>query len=146
MTAPNKLNAKQELAIGALLSERTQEAAAARAGVAEKSLRRWLADPACVAEYRAARRQVVEAAVGRLQRAASKAVGALTRNLPCGKPNVEVRVAEVILGMALRGVELTDLAQQLDELKAALESRTHHPCHPAPRGAPAADRGGPGRA
>jgi hypothetical protein len=41
-----------------LLTEQTQEQAAAKAGVSPATLRRWLSDPAFVAAFRAARRQI----------------------------------------------------------------------------------------
>ena len=69
---------RQDVAIAALLTEPTLEAAARRAGVSESSLLRWLRDPAFRAEYRAARRAVVEQAVSGLQHATSEAVAALT--------------------------------------------------------------------
>jgi hypothetical protein len=74
-----KLGRKSEALIAALLSESTQEAAAAKAGISERKARNWLARSDFVAAYRAARRQVVEQAVARLQQAA--AVDALTANL-----------------------------------------------------------------
>ena len=98
---------------------------ATAAGIGEATLRRWLRLPAFRTAYRQARRELVEAAVGRVQAATGKAVSALTRNLHCGKPNVEVRAAEIILQTSLHGIELADLAEQLAQLRAAVEA--HHP-------------------
>src|SRR4051794_3849812 len=92
-----KLTRKQEQAIGHLLTEATVADAAALAGVGVATLRRWLALPAFRNAYRAARRQVVEQAVARLQRAAERAVGRLEANLNCGVPQAEIRAAQVIL-------------------------------------------------
>src|SRR5262249_40051737 len=64
----SKKSRKQAIVIGYLLSEPTQAGAAARAGIAEKTLRRWLADPEFMEAYRQARRRVVEEAVAVVQR------------------------------------------------------------------------------
>jgi hypothetical protein len=82
-----KLGRKQEAAIAALLTERTHADAAAKAGISEATLARWLRVPAFIVAYRAARLRVVEAAIARLQRATGAAVRALTRNLRCGFPS-----------------------------------------------------------
>ena len=108
-------------ALAALLSEPTIAQAAAKADVSESTLLRWLKDPAFSAAYRAARRSAVDAAVGRLQQAATEAVDALERNLRCGNPAVEVGAAKAVLDQAFRGVELADLAQRVQELEQAAE-------------------------
>lgn len=111
------LSDKQELALGFLLSEKTHERAAEKAGVGSTTLRRWLRQPAFAAAYRDARRSVIEAAVALLQRGASRAAAALIRNTHCGLPAVEVRAAAEVLDNAFRGIELLDLAERI----AALE-------------------------
>jgi len=121
MSASGKLNRKQEVLIAALLTEPTHAAAATRAGVSEATLHRWLHLPAFRDEYRFARRAVVETAVGRLQQASAKAVDTLERNLTCGHGGTEVRAALAILGQAMHGVELLDLAQELQELRDRIE-------------------------
>jgi hypothetical protein len=117
MSDPTNLTDKQEAAIGFLLTERTQEKAAEKAGVGSATLRRWLGEPAFAAAYRLARRQLVEAAVGQLQQVTSEAVDALRRNLTCGNPCVEVRAATTILEQAVKGVELADLVEEVETLK-----------------------------
>ncbi len=88
-------------------------------GVSESSLLRWLRDPAFRAEYRAARRAVVEQAVSGLQHATSEAVAALRRNLTCGMPTVEISAAKAVLDFAVKGVELIDLAERVEMLEQA---------------------------
>ncbi len=56
---------KQEKAIAALLSTSAMKDAAARSGINEGTLWRWLQLPEFAASYRAARRQVVERATFR---------------------------------------------------------------------------------
>ncbi len=48
-------------------------------------------------EYQQAQRQVVEAAISRLQQIATEAVETLRRNLTCDNPQAEIRAAQLIL-------------------------------------------------
>ena len=113
----DKLSRKQEQAIAALLAEPTIPAAAKVVGVSESTLWRWLQQASFRARYRAARTHVVDAAIGTLQRATTKAVAALERNLECGQPSVEVSAARAILDGAMRALELFDLAERIDALE-----------------------------
>ena len=115
---------KEEQAIAALLAEPTVEAAAARVGVGHSTLLRWLAEPPFRDRYRAARRDVVEAVIGRLQQASTAAVDALARNLSCGIPAVEVGAAKAVLDQATKAVELLDLAEWVERLEAQLGEGT----------------------
>ena|SRR5262245_61113290 len=107
--------------IAALLSEKTIGDAAKRAGVGEATIRRWMKKPKFAALYRAARRSVVESAIGRIQQVAGKAVETLERNLSCGVPAAEIRAASQILDQAVKGIELLDLTERVQELEAILE-------------------------
>jgi hypothetical protein len=115
-----KIGRKGGAVIAALLTEPTHAAAAAKAGVSEATVQRWLRDPAFAAAYRAARRAVVESAVGRLQQAAAKAVDALERNLTCGQAGAEIRAAVAVLDKAAWGVEFLDMAARLEDLERGL--------------------------
>jgi hypothetical protein len=108
---------KREQAIAALLAEPTHAAAAAKAGIAEATLQRWLKRPDFLAAYRQARRRVVETALGRLQQATGKAVDALERNLSCGHAATEVRAALGILEHSTRATELVDLMERVETLE-----------------------------
>ncbi len=112
---------REDAALAALLSEATIPLAAAKAGIGESTLLRWLQEPAFKAHYRAARRAVVESAVGRLQQVATQAVDALTRNLSCGIPAVEVGAAKAVLDQAIKAVELVDLAERVEQLEQHAE-------------------------
>jgi hypothetical protein len=68
----DKLTGRQAAALAALLAEPTVQAAAVKAGIGERTLQRWLRDPGFISEFRAARRQLVEGAVARLQRACDR--------------------------------------------------------------------------
>jgi hypothetical protein len=121
----DSLSPIQHAAIAALLTERTQVLAAKAAGVAEQTLRRWLAtDLKFLAAYRAARRAVMDGVIGSLQRAAGKAVETLERNLTCGKPGDEIRAAVAVLEHSARGMELGDLLERVEELERLLDEGT----------------------
>jgi hypothetical protein len=118
------LTGKQAAAVAALLTERTVEAAAAKAGIAAPTLFRWLRDEAFGAAYRAARRAVVDSAIGGLQRLTVEAVGALQAVLTGAAADaVKVRAALGVLDMAFRGVELADLADRVAGLERQQEER-----------------------
>jgi hypothetical protein len=119
-----KLYRKQQEAISALLSHSTIEAAAAAINVAPGTMQRWLQLPQFQAEYRAARRQVVEFAIARLQRATRKAVETLVRNLTCGQPSVELRAALAVLEQSIKAIEILELESRVTAIeKSASEMR-----------------------
>jgi hypothetical protein len=114
----SKLSHHQDRAVAALLTSRSIAEAAALAGVASRTLERWLREnDSFVAEYRAARRRVVETAIGRLQDATTEAVETLQRNLTCGRPSAEIRAALGILEHATKSIELWDLEERISELE-----------------------------
>src|SRR5262245_4330147 len=129
MSGRTKIDRKQEALIAALLIEPTHVAAAERTGVSEATLQRWLRRPTFCDAYRAARRRVLEAALGRLQQSAGKAVEALERNLACGQPAHEVRAALGILDQAVKAAELLDLSERLEELERQVAARQENPRH-----------------
>ena len=95
MSASGKTS-RREQALAALLAEPTIALAAQKAGIGEATLTRWLKEPGFVAEYRRARRSVVEAAIGSLQQAAAEVRHILLElaadNL--GEPLESLRVAD----------------------------------------------------
>jgi transposase len=121
----DKLSRKQEQAIAALLTEKTVEAAATKAGVAYSTLKGWLRKPAFRAAHAAAREQVLERTVARLLAATSKAVETLEKNLDASAPRDSTRAAVAVLTHALKGAELLDLAVRLKALEDLVRERGH---------------------
>lgn len=109
-----------EAAVVALLTCPTIEAAAEKVGIAPRTLKEWLSQDGFRAQYRQARRQVYEGAIGRLQAAAGQAVDALVRNLGCGSAATEVRAALGMLQVAGQAGALDDLAAEVEELRRQL--------------------------
>ncbi len=113
-----KRSRKREHAIAALLTAPSLGEAARLADIGEATLRRWLREPDFAAAYRAARRQALEAVIGRLQHSAAAAVETLERNLTASAESVQVRAAQILLEQAFKGVELMDLAERVEALEA----------------------------
>ena len=104
-----KLTRKQEALIAALLTESTHATAAAKTGVSEATVHRWLRLSAFQAAYRQARRELVEGAVGRLQAATGQAVDTLVAVARDGeKPGDRVRAVVALLDHAFRGLTAAD--------------------------------------
>jgi transposase-like protein len=105
-----KLTSKQEALIAALLTERTYADAAAKAGVGQTTLYRWLHLRAFRLAYRRARRELVEAAIGRIQAATGQAVETLLAVARYGRRDADrVRAANALLDHASRGLAEADV-------------------------------------
>jgi hypothetical protein len=115
-----KLSDREESAIAALLVERTHALAAAKAGIGEATLARWLREEAFAAVYKAARRSLFDSAIASLQRAGGEAVEALQRGLKCGNSAVEIRAAALILEHGFKGLEVLDLVDRVEEIETRL--------------------------
>ena len=114
----------RERAIAALLTSTRLEDAARGCGVSKSTLCRWLQEPAFQDAFRAARRQILQTAVSSLQGAAGAAVEALSRNLRCRKPSIEVQAARAVLDHAMRSVEFFELEDRVRHLEAAISQQT----------------------
>jgi len=120
-----KLTAKQERALVALLDCGEMKRAATTSGVNETTLWRWLQQPAFQARYRAARRQLVETAIAQLQSDCTIAARVLRevaedREAPASS---RVAAARAIIEQSISAVELTDLQAEVEEIKRLLAER-----------------------
>lgn len=120
-----KLSRKQEQAIAALLMEGSIKDAAAVAEVAERTLRMWLGQEGFAREYRKARRQVVEAAVGTLQAACGKAIRTMVALLDADNLTVRLNAAKAVYDYSQQGVTRSELIERVEEL----ERRAKEPHH-----------------
>ena len=112
----------KEKALAALLESASIADAAKRCELSQETLYRYLKDKEFVTDYRNARRQVVENSITQLQQASGEAVEALRRNLSCTNPQAEIRAAQIILDNALKGVELVDILERLEQIENAVET------------------------
>ena len=114
-----KFGRKKEQAIAALLSQRSIEEAARVAGVAAKTLYRWLEVPEFREEYLKARRQVFFQATARLQQASGAAASImLTLMLDANVPSSSrLRAADSVLDRGAKGIDQEDLELRLQRLE-----------------------------
>ncbi len=120
-----KLTAKQERALVALLSTGGIKEAAELCAVNESTLWRWLQLPTFQTRYRAARRQVVETAIAQLQQDCSIAVRVLRevaedREAPA---SARVSAAKTILEQSVSGIQLMDLQERIENLEQMLAAQ-----------------------
>lgn len=125
----DSLSAKQEDAILALLHEPTLGKAAESVGVDEKTIRRWLKEPAFEKAHREARRETFRQAIALTQRYAPMAVQSLLKIIADQKAPHSARVsaAGLLLKFSRESIELDDLAARVE----SLEHATHQPERPA---------------
>ena len=118
-TTDDKLTAKQTRAISALLAEPTIRKAAEQAGVPERTIYQWLKNSEFDAAYRVARRESVQQATARLQYASSAAVTVLYQLMARDTVHASIRLsaAKTILELAIKAIEIDDLAARLDALE-----------------------------
>lgn len=118
-----ELSEKQQRAIAALLTCASIKDAAASAAIGERSLHRWLAEPAFRAAYADASRQRLGETVGRLRAVAAEAVATLRAALSDELTANRIRAATVLLDGAVK-VELDDLGRRVEALEAAQKGST----------------------
>lgn len=114
---------KKELYIACLLTEPNIREAAKKAGISESTGWTWLQDPGFQEEYREARRMAVSQAIAQLQQASTQAVATLCEVMadPEATPASRVSAAKTTLEMAIKAVELEDLAVRLEKLETTIQ-------------------------
>ncbi|MFZ5919306.1 MAG: hypothetical protein ACOYZ7_20430 [Chloroflexota bacterium] len=123
MTGNGTLSANQQRAIAALLSEPTIRDAAKKAGIGERTLYRYLADPMFKAELRKRQDEILAATTAALVGMTGDAVAtlrAVMQNKDAGDA-VKVRAALGWLAHTRNAVELDDLAQRITELEERMK-------------------------
>lgn len=103
-----KLEQKQEAAIAALLTCSGYTAAAKKAGVSAMSIKRWMKVDSFRDAYMAARKELVDETVLRLQQASTlaiKTLEAVMRNSK-SKDSARVAAAKTVLDQALQSVDI----------------------------------------
>ena len=113
---------KKELAIAALLANRTISEAAVAAGVAEITLLRWLQNEEFKEAYSEARQEIVSRAISALQGACCVAVSTLIDVMQnSGKDSPRVSAAKSVLELSLHAIEIEELEQKLNSLESQLQ-------------------------
>jgi hypothetical protein len=114
-----KLSRFKEQAIAALLTSPTIKEAAAKAGVAESTVRRWLRDPVFWQAYAEEREHQLRAAVGELNEATTEALVILRAEArrPSNDPKTRVAAAKTILDIYLKEMARYDTERRLSGLE-----------------------------
>ena len=113
------LTQKQTRAMLALLEHPTLRDAAAAIGVGESTLYRWTQLPTFKTAYMDARREAVRQSIAHLQSATGEAVTCLRDVMKSAKASdsAKVSAARAVLELALKAVEIEDLAERLATLE-----------------------------
>ena len=111
----------RERAILALLSEKSIMKAAAKSGVNERTLRRWLADDAAFkAGYATARQTAFEAGMNRVQALMVRAVDTLADLLDAKtQPNVRLGAARTVAELGMHRHDADTIMRKLAEIETA---------------------------
>lgn len=118
-----RLSARQEQAIVALINETTVAAASRASGIGQRTLHRWMTQRVFLAAYRSARREAFGQAIALTQRYAPLAVTALAKVLsdPTAPHAAKVSAATAVLRFGREGIELDDVAARVEELERRQE-------------------------
>jgi hypothetical protein len=122
---PDELTTRQRKAVACLLSERNALAAAKAAGVGERTLFRWLADPVFRVAVREAEADAIDTASRRLVGLSDTAIDTLAGILTDEEtaPALKLRAAQAILDHLLKLRELATVEARLAALEAAQAAR-----------------------
>lgn len=125
MIGHGKLSRKKHLLIAELLRRPTIRAAAEAVNLGEATAHRWLKDPTFQRCYKAARQQIVDVSISHIQKASSEAVEVLREILHDNTAPASSRVtaSKIILELSIKGLELADILERLDNLEQAMLSQ-----------------------
>jgi hypothetical protein len=120
-----KLSARKEAALRALLSHATLEKAAESCNVNVRTLRRWMRTKSFLARYRREQDALLTSTVDSLRQESSAAVeilAAIAKNANTAPgAGVRVQACRVLLDYGFKGIELADLAARIAALEAQSE-------------------------
>ena len=122
----SKLSAKQHRAITALLTSKSVTEAATATGQGERTIYRWLSEPAFRQALSAAEGDLIDVATRRLLQLQGSALDTLEALLGDGadaSAGVRLRAAQVTLDHLLKLREMRDIEQRLAALEAATAER-----------------------
>lgn len=117
-----KQSRKQDLAIMALLTEKTLKNAAEKVGIGEATLWRWMQEEEFKEKYREAKQQAVSHVTARLRQSMTIAVDTLIEIAENGKAPAKARVdaSRTLLEFGFKAHEMEDLQQRVEQLEEQL--------------------------
>lgn len=116
---------RQQKALAALLSTSSKAAAARAAGISDRTLRDYLADPTFQAAYKKAFGDMVEDATRQAQQAIAPALSTLRDVVEDSSEGAQFRIsaARSILEYSLKLTEQNDILSQLQGLEEVVKSK-----------------------
>ncbi len=117
----SEISTKQQKLIALLLTEKTIEEACYKADINPTTYWRWMQNQNFLNEYRKTRRGILENTVARLQSLTLSAIDTLEKNLNCENPTVEIRAAQTIIGLSLRGLEMLDVENRIETMETIVK-------------------------
>jgi hypothetical protein len=133
---PANVRNRREAAALSLAAGQSVAAAARAVGKNERTLRRWLAEPAFLECVQEARRQLFELTLAKLAAGGAEAVDTLLVLMRDGPPAVRLAAARTILESTNRWREAVELGTELVELRQQVEGLRHGHQGPAPGASP----------
>jgi hypothetical protein len=119
------LTPTQELAAEAIAAGEYEYIAARRAGVNDRTIRRWLSNPAFTRHVKYLRSRSTDRVVGRLAAMSGEAMETMYRIMrEAPRISDRLRAAEDILDMLFKAEALEEQAERIGELEARLEALT----------------------
>lgn len=118
-TPPNILSGKKLKALEALIACDTIDEACKVVGITRSTMYRYLKDPLFDKELKAAKRQLINRAILRLQQTCGDATRALAEICRDKKapPSSRVSAAKEILSSALKSIELEEIEERIKNLE-----------------------------
>jgi hypothetical protein len=116
------LTRKQRQAIPHLIGSRSYEEGRKLAKVGQRTLYRWLKEPAFKGALEDARKSVIDSALEKLKSSIAQAVQTLTDTMAEGEPALRVRAAALILEYFFKTRELQDFETRLKNIEEALDA------------------------
>ena len=116
---------RKEAALIALLTQPTVKQAAEASGISQPSLFRFLQDKDFRAEYHKAKKALLDAALGDLQKATGRAVAVLSEIMEDTEatPGARVSAAKAVLSFSIQVGQLEDILERLEKVEAATEAK-----------------------
>jgi hypothetical protein len=115
---------KQKKAIAALLAERTTRDAAKAAGVSEKTLYQWMAEPTFRAALREAEMAMLDEVTRRLTAGTALAVDTLRQLTQAGEhESTRLRAAMAWLELVIKYKDVLDIEARISALESAIFGR-----------------------
>ncbi len=120
MADSGRLSPRKRRAIAALMSAKDSRSAAQAAGVGERTLYRWLGEPAFKAGLESAEAELAASARRELWARLTGAIEKVDAVMRTNKPSDQLRAAQTIIDYALKFRDMDVIEQRLAALEALL--------------------------